>query len=449
MLNSLAKLIPFSSVPGEIDPDGEARLIIGTGFVIFFLVFILGGIWMVFAPLSGAVVSQGVLKVEENRKTVQHLEGGIIRQILVREGDMVKAGQPLLVLGDAQATATLTVLQDQLDAELAKEGRLIAEAAFSTSIHFSPSLLQRRQESKVGELLANEEALFRAKRTSLDGQVNLMQSQISQTRGEATGLDQQIRYADEGIDYLKQQLDANQSLFEKNFVQKTRLLDFKRALAEKEEKKGEYVANRAMANQKTSELELRIISLRNTYQQDAVNELKETRKRIFDLQDRLLPTTDALHRLTVTAPVAGQVVGMRMHTTGGVVAPREPLLDIVPQESNLVVECKIQPQEIANVRVGQPVEMRFTAFKRRTTPTIDGKVKYVSADSFSDTPINGGRNYYLAHIEIDKNSLKKLQGKQLTAGMPVDTYIQTGERTAWEYLMDPVISSFEQAFREP
>lgn len=448
-MNYLAKLIPFSSIPNEIDPHGEARIIIGTGFVIFFIVFVLGGAWMAFAPLSGAVVSQGTLKVEENRKTVQHLEGGIIRQILVKEGDLVKAGQPLMILGDTQASASLSVLQDQLDAEVAKEGRLVAESAFSTSVHFSPELVKRRDESKVAELLANEEALFRAKRVSLDGQVNLMQNQIAQTKGEAAGLDQQIRYADESIDYLKQQLDANQSLFEKNFVQKTRLLDFKRALSEKEEKKGEYVANRAMANQKTSELELRIISLRNTYQQDAVNELKETRKHIFDLQDRLLPTADALKRLTVTAPVAGQIVGMRMHTTGGVVAPREPLMDIVPREGNLIVECKIQPQEIANVRVGQPVEMRFTAFKRRTTPTIDGKVKYVSSDSFSDTPMSGGRNYFLAHIEIDKESLKKLEGKQLTAGMPVDTYIQTGERTAWEYLMDPVISSFEQAFREP
>lgn len=441
-------LIPFGSIPHDIDPDGEARVIIGSGFLIFFIVFILGGLWLSMAPLAGAIVASGTLKIEDNRKTIQHLEGGIVQSILVKEGDEVVAGQPLLVLADTQTSSLYSMLQDQLDAEHAKEARLAAEAIFSNSIHFE-NVSKSSPNSKIASLCRNEEDLFRAHRTSIEGQILLMQNQIAQTKGEASGLEQQIRYADEGIDYLKQQLDANEALYTKNFVQKTRLLDFKRALSEKEEKKGEYVANLAMAKQKTSELELRIISLKNAYQQDAINELKETRKRIYDLQDRMKPSEDMLRRLTIRAPVAGQVVGLRVHTPGGTVSPREPLLDIVPQQSHLIVESKIQPQDIAHVKVGQSVEMRITAFNRRSTPALDGNIKYLSSDSFTDSPMNGGRNYYLAFVEIQPESLKKLKDKQLTAGMPVETYIKTGERTALEYLLDPMTSRVSQAFREP
>ncbi len=435
----------------KADPFSDGKKVIRAGLIVIAVMFGGFGTWIALAPLSGAVIAPGSVKIEANRKTIQHLEGGIVKAILVREGEYVAKGQRLILLNDLQASASVSILSDQLDAETARDARLAAERNYASEVVYPPALQQRaKADSKVAELLQNDLNLFQAKRKSLDGQMELLRSQTKQIKDQILGLAQQIESAQQSIGYLREELTANETLYKKNYVQYTRLLALKRAISEKEENQGEYIARKASAQQQISEMELRIISLRDAYTQGATDEQKDVTKKIFDLQDRLRPTSDALERLTVTAPVAGQVVGLQVHTTGGVVSPGEPLLDIVPSNNQLIIEARVQTTDIDDVHKGMEAEVRLSAYKQRTTPLVKGTVTYVSGDSFTDKTQNSAPPYYLVHINVDPKSLKDI-GQEITLypGMPVEVFIKTVSRTALQYIFDPVTSSLNRAFREP
>lgn len=444
---SWLKRVPFVGVPHEIDTSGEAQRVVVFGLVVFLLFMVTGGFWLAMAPLSGAVIAQGVVKVEGSRKTVQHLEGGIVRKILVREGDMVKAGQALILLADVMARAGEDLLTDQLHAELARQARLEAEERFAAFVTYPAVLRGAPSSSRAVVLIQGENALFEARKRNLNGQLSLLKAQIAQIEAEVTGLNQQTHYADEGIAYVREQIDAYEALRKQGFVQKVRMLDLQRVLAEKQEKKGEYQAAVAAARQKMAELELRANSLRDVYIQEAARDLEESRRRIPDLQVRLVPAQDAVTRLTVTAPVSGQVMNLKIHTAGGVVGPREPLLDIVPNDQRLVVEAHVQPLDIDDVHPGQDVEIRLSAFKQRNLPYSMGKVVSLSHDVVVDAQAQMA--YYLARVEVDARTLFLPEGKTLVPGMPVEAYIQTGSRTPLDYLLDSVETTLQRAGREP
>lgn len=430
----------------DTDLFQDSRATIRSGLVVIALFFGVFGGWAVLAPLAGAIIVEGIVKVDSYRKTVQHLEGGIVKEILVKIGDPVKQGQPLIILSDIQASAGVDVLRIQRNGELARAARLRTEKTRQKTVAF-PQFLTAATDPRLTALVTAEQAAFTAKRQLVDGQASLLRNQIKEILEEIKGLDSQIKYADEYIGYTREELVINERLLKENFVAYTRILPLKRQVAEKEEKRGEFVALVSQARQKISERELRIVTLYDNYVKEATDELRDVERRIADLEERLRPTEDQLLRQTITAPIAGEVVGLKVTTVGGVIGPREPLMDIVPTHPRVVVEGKVKVEDIDEVAVGQRVDVMLSAYKRRTTPKVAGKVIYVSGDSLTD-PGPTGFPHYLVHVEVDQKSLAEIGNLPLTPGMPVTAFIKTRDRTMLHYMLEPITDTLRKAMRE-
>ena len=422
----------------------ELRPLVAAGlFILVAGVVGLGG-WTLLAPLSGAVVAPAFVKVDLNRKVVQHQEGGIVREIRVRDGDRVKQGQPLVVIEDVRVDANLELLTIQLIAERAKAARLGAESAYAPKANFPADILKHERQPRVAEILERERALFQSRRSSLDNQVAALRAQIRETQSESGALGEQIAAEERAIALQKEELKANEELLRQNFVQKTRVLTLQRAVAEYESRYGEHRADLSRTRQKAAELELRIINAQNAYKQNAVDELKDSTARMFDLEEKLRPSRDAAQRQQVLAPIAGEVVGLKVFTAGAVVGPRDVLMEIVPAEKTLIVEARIRPEDINHVHAGSEADVRLTAYKQRTTPLVSGRVSYVSGDRLVDA--EGKSAYYVAHVEIAPKNLGELK---MQAGMPAEVFIRTDERTVLDYLLAPVTAYLRRAMREP
>ena len=395
----------------------------------------------------GKVIGSGVVKVDTNRKTVQHQEGGIVKSILVRDGDHVKAGQPLIVLNDVQVDATLELVRTQLDAELARNARLGAERLLVGKVTYPEALTSRRPDSRVVELISRENDLFKVRRTALESQIALLGEQITETRQEITVRETQKIADVEATRLQREELIANEPLLSQGFISKTRLLGLQRAVVEYETRSGTNLAEMAQARQRVSELELRALTLRNDYTKQAEIELKESTARVFDLQERLRPSQDAVFRQNIVAPVSGNVVDLKVTTIGAAIGPRDRLMDIVPANPDLIVEARIRPEDINYVHVGTDADVRLTSFKQRITPVVPGRVVYVSADRLTEPATNMG--YYMAHVRITLESLAHAGNLKLQAGMPAEVYLKTAESTPLVYLLDSVLGYMHRGLREP
>jgi HlyD family type I secretion membrane fusion protein len=296
----------------------------------------------------------------------------------------------------------------------------------------------------VQEQLVREMTLFRARRDALETQIAVLRKQIEETEGEVQAVTEQLAAEERALKLQKEELAANQRLLEQGYVQKTRVLTLNRAVAEYEARYGEHRAQLSQARQRSKELELRILSMRNSYAQSAADELKEASSRIFDLEERIRPSRDAAHRQKIAAPIDGEVVGLRVFSLGAVVGPRDVLMEIVPEEKRLIVEARIRPEDINHVRSGAAADVRLTAYKQRTTPLVEGTVTYVSGDRLVEAQT--GVPYYVMHVDVPPERLGELR---LQAGMPAEVFVRTDERTAFDYLLAPVTSYFRRAMREP
>jgi HlyD family type I secretion membrane fusion protein len=445
------KRIPYKHGDSRVLQDAlaQGRRLSKAGITAMLLLLIGGGGWLGFAPLNGAVVAQGSITVSDHRKKVQHLEGGIIKEIYVQSGDRVKTGQPLLRLEEVQASALVEQLQDQLDAELARTTRLQAMQGQLPRMSFPEGLVQRAAtRSKLRAILEQERTLFSIRKRQLDGQVSLLRGEVVQAREEVAGLERQLYSANQTAAYLGEEVGMNEELYNKQFISRARMLALKRSVAEKDEQRGQYQADLAQAKQRVAELELKILGLQDAYTREASDELKLSSQRVLELQERLRPSADLLRRQVVTAPVSGEVVGLEVHTVGGVIAPGETLMEIVPEKQLLVAEAKVRIEDIAHIRENGPVNVQLDAYKQRTTPLVKGKVIYISADSLTDN-VNGMQlPYYLVKMELDKTSLQEAGDLQLTPGMPVTVFIQTRGRSGLDYLVEPVTDTVRKAFRE-
>lgn len=412
------------------------------------ILLLIGGIgaWVWLAPISGAVIGPAVVRVDMNRKTVQHQEGGLVSEILVRNGTKVKAGETLLVLKDVRVDAGNEAVRTQLDAELAKAARLSAEIT-NSKIVFPNELLERQLDPRVAELLKHESALFRVRREALSNQIILLQSQAREARDEIKARGGQMKADDEAIKLQREELSANASLADKGFVSKTRLLTLQREVAQYESRRAEGAAELARAQQKVSDLELRAETLRSSFAQDASNELRQSTAAIFELRERLRPAQDAEKRQRIVAPIAGEVVDLKITTIGAVIAPREPILDIVPENADLLVEARVRPEDVTFVHMDAHADVRLTAFRRRLTPTVNGTVTYISADRLLDKD-NNNLPYYAVQVRVSPEALKQAGDLHLQAGMPAEVYIQTTARNALEYLVDPVLGFLQRSLRE-
>lgn len=420
---------------------------LGMGIVAIF--FGLGGAWLALAPLNGAIIAQGSIVVDSYRKKVQHLEGGIVKEVLVRPGMMVEKGQPMLLLQDVEADASVEILQDQLDTENIRAARLEAERLQQDGLRYPPDLLARaKHRRKLAKLIDTERTLFVARKQQLDGQVAILRRQIIEVKDELTGLERQFHSAGESAGLIGEELAMSETLRQGNFVQKTQVLGLKRTLSEKQERRGEFQAQIAQSRQKISELELRVIGLRDAYVKEASDELKEANRRILDVQQRLRPTSDLLLRRVVIAPVAGEVVDVRQASPGEVIAPRDVIAEIVPTARTLIMEGKVRIEDIAHLKVGDPVAVQLSAYKQRVTPLVDGKLVYVSADSLQETVQGTPTAYYKVQAAITEDALKAAGNPRLTPGMPAVLFIQTRARTALDYLIEPVTDTLRRSFRE-
>jgi HlyD family type I secretion membrane fusion protein len=439
-------LVPKTAPWQGLHTAANVRTYILSGLIVILVFFAGFGGWAALAPLSGAVIAIGVVKVDTNRKTVQHLEGGIVKEILVRDGDHVGAGQALIVLQDERVGATLDLLQGQLDAEFARMARLQAERDGKDHIEFPDYLVRRADQPEVADLLRNEDVFFNTKRAALEEQINLIRRQISEAQEQINGLTSQVRAEEAAVGYLQEEITANEELEKKQYVQKVHILELKRGVEEYQARRGEHLADIAIARQKITELQVRIIDLKNAYVREAADKLTLSQAAIYDIEERLRPARDATVRQQITAPISGTVVNQKVFTVSGVIGPREPILDIVPDDNPLIIEAQVRVDDIDDLRLGQEADIRLSAYKMRSTPLVLGYVTYISADRLINQATQ--EPYYLAHIEVDMESLRSARNLQLYPGMPAEVFVKTGARTAIDYLLAPITQTLRRSMRE-
>ncbi|RQH02805.1 HlyD family type I secretion periplasmic adaptor subunit [Paraburkholderia dinghuensis] len=409
------------------------------------------GVWAALAPLSGAVVAEGVVRDEGERKTVQHQEGGIVKAILVKDGDHVRAGQVLLTLDNVRPDAEVIALQSQLDDEQAKAARLEAERDMKGTITFPLQLTQRASDARIAALLQRERTLFDAERLALTSQLSLLQEQLAQTRQEIATETELVHTSGQSLGISKQELQVNEQLRSEGYVTETKMMELRRAAADYQSRQQSDIAELIRSRQKQTDLDLKITSLKNDFVKTADGQLKDTTARIQQVAEQLRPAQDVEARTRIVAPVAGDVVGLRIHTIGATIGPRDPILDLVPDGMPLVVEAKIKPDNIREIVPGGKADVRLTAYNPRTSPVLEGKVAYLSADSLNDRDTH--QQFYLARIEIPSDVI--VQANRLARepivlgpGLRAEVFIKTRARTAFDYLFEPVWDGIQKSMRE-
>jgi HlyD family type I secretion membrane fusion protein len=401
-------------------------------------------LWAFIAPLSGAIIASGKLKVELNRKTVQHQEGGLVREILVHDGEFVRAGQPLIVVGNVRNDAELSMLQDRLDSERIRNARAAAEAALQTKFDAPADLATK---ASALEHLNRERALFTARRRTLDEQLASFNTQMRDAQQQAAALSEQIDATETSARLAHEEFQLNQNLVRDGYVPRTRLLQLQRDEADYRGRQSESRSNLALARQRIGELQARIAQTRNQYQQQATDEAKDSSAQIREFEERVRPSRDQAERQFVRAPVDGRVMALRVSAPGEAIGPRDPILDIVPTQEKLVVEAHIRPQDISHVREQSRAEVRLSGFDARTTPLLPGKVVFVSPDRL--TASESGESWFVATVEVDATALKDHPEILLQAGMPAELFVTTPKRTLFQYLAKPLTAFASRAMREP
>ncbi len=418
------------------------------GTIVILLFFGCFGAWAAVARLSSAAVAPGRVTVQGNVKTVQHLEGGIVSEILVKEGDLVHAGQLLIRLDPTRARASRDTLKSQYLAALALEARLIAERDDAKEISFPQILKDAAETDPVNmRLMKAQVEIFEARRATVEGQVAILNQQITQKQDEINGLMQEVKAEERQSELIAEETAAVKSLYEQHLETKPRLLALLRQQADLQGSRGAHLAQMAQLKEATGELRLRILDIQNQRLNSVVGDLRDAQVQIADLKDRLAAAEDVLTRTDIRAPVSGIVMGMKAFTVHGVIEPGADVMEIVPQDQKLIVEAMLSPLDIDKVHEGLEAEVRLTGLNRRTTPTFEGKVTYVSADRFDD-PKNPQQSYYKTYVQIDPQEVVKVAGVALYPGMPTEVMIITGKRTPLDYLLSPIYGNWDRAFKE-
>lgn len=425
----------------------EANRLSRAGLLVLALGMMPAAVWMTTAPLASAVVANAHVKVDLDRVPVQHAEGGIVREVKVRDGQRVQKGEPLLTLGDVGVDADVNRLGYRLLAERAGVMRFEAEHVGAASLIFPVDLQQAAErDSRLAEQLVKERGLFTARRESLVGQVALLRAQRQKIDQEIAALKAQIQQAQSSLAHQRSELERNRALLKEGFIADTRISQLETSVSDYGVKLEERRSELARADQRMVDADLKIKSLESEYRQQASDQLKVATVRISEIQQELRKFADASLRQVIVAPAAGEVMNLRFTNAGSVLSPREPIADIVPENPRLVVEAQIRPEDVSRVRRGQPAHVRFTAFNSLTTPMVDGRVFYVAADRQLDRASQ--QAYYTVLIEADAASLRKAGDLRLQAGMPAEAYIQGEERTVLQYLAEPLTLVLRRAGRE-
>jgi HlyD family secretion protein len=415
-------------------------------------VLLIGGVggWATTTHLAGAVIASGSIVVESNVKKVQHPTGGVVGEILVKEGGEVKDGQVVLRLDDTVTRATLGVVRSQLDEFTARQARLLAERDGDDAIDFPAQLTSRRGDPSVATATAGEEKLFESRKTARTGQRAQLRERVAQMNEEIRGLSAQLAAKEKELDLIGQELVGVADLYKKNLVSISRYMQLQRDQTRLLGERGSLIADIARARGKISETELQIIQLDQDFRTEVLKELRDAQGKIAELKERVTAAEDQLKRVDLRAPQSGFVHQLAVHTVGGVISNGETIMQIVPRADDLVAEAKVAPNDIDQVAVGAKAVVRIMAGNQRQTPEVAGTVIRVSAD-LAREQANGNQPaqaYYTVRISLPPEEVARLQDLRLVPGMPVEAFIQTYARTPLEYLLKPLHDQIARTFRE-
>lgn len=426
-------------------PD-DMRKVAFIGFSIIFVAFGAVGGWAATAPLGSAAIGSGVIAAETNRKTVQHFEGGILSKINVREGDHVKAGAVLFKLDATQPQANYDIYRNQLVNALAQEARLIAEQTESPQINFPEELSKLADSVAVQDVMLDQQKQFERRAGSLAAQIALLKSKMVQLRTEIGGLVEEQEGRTRQVAFLVDEISGLKELFDRGHAPKTRLLALEREKAALEGQIGRSKADQAKAENGINEADLQIRQLRQQFFEQAIKDLVDVRSKISDLREKVTVSRDVLRRLDVFAPVTGTVQNMKVFTVGAVIRSGEPLIDVVPDNDELIVQAQFSPSDIDSFQIGSQAEIRFSSFHNRSLPMIPGTVRSISRDRLIDEATK--QPYYLVIVAVNQSALpSELTGKVMP-GLPIEIIIPTTQRTVVEYLVQPLMSTLRKTMRE-
>lgn len=410
---------------------------------------LLGGFtaWAMQSRIAGAVVAHGQVEVEQQRQVVQHPDGGVVEEILVKDGQTVEAGQPLIRLDGSLLRTEHAIVEGQYFEILARRGRLEAERGDAETMQIPDELLAAAEgNADLQALIAGQRSLFETRRDTLRQSIEQLEKQSEQVRQQVDGIDAQIVALDRQRELIGEELEDQQSLLDRGLAQASRVLALEREAASLDGQLGELKASRASAETRQTELDIQRLRLGAERREEAETELRDLGYRELELAERRRGLTEQINRLDIRAPAAGVIYNLMVTTPRSVIRPADPVLYVIPQDRPLVVSARLATINVDEVQVGQPVVLRFSAFSSRTTPEIDGVLGRVSADALIDEATR--QPYYRAEVTIPADQLAKLGDLALIPGMPVEVYIQTGERSPMAYLVKPLADYFNRAFRE-
>ncbi|MEI9926197.1 MAG: HlyD family type I secretion periplasmic adaptor subunit [Bradyrhizobium sp.] len=420
------------------------HLIIGLA-VVLVLAGGLGG-WASTAEISGALIAPGSIVVDSNVKKVQHPTGGVVGELLARDGDIVKAGDVVVRLDDTVTRASLAIVTKNLDGLLARAARLQAEQQGLSKIVFPAALQDRANDPDATNIIASEAKLFEVRTTGRTGQKAQLRERITQLNEEIGGLMAQEKAKDQEIALVEKELAGVRTLYDQHLVQISRLTVLERDAARLNGERAQFIAQRAQAKGKITETELQIIQVDKDLVSDVSKDLRETNDKIGEFVERKVTAEDQLRRTDIRAPQDGMVLQSTVHTVGGVITAGDAIMMIVPQADALSVEAKVNPQDIDKLQIGQKTLLRLSAFNQRTTPELNGVVSRVSPDVTTDQ--RTGQSYYTIRVSMPPDEVARLGDAKLIPGMPVEAFVQTGDRTMMSYLIKPLSDQLMRAFRE-
>jgi len=429
---------------GNFSLDVSDRVPRIVGFVILFITFGMFGTWAAVAPIDGASLAPGVVTVKTYRKTVQHLEGGIVRTIHIRDGDLVQEGDLLLELDDTQSRAELEIIRGQLIAARVIEARLRAERDELEQIDYPLDLSP--DDERVYEAMKSENQVFDARLNSRRGEIEVFEQRITQLNEQISGMESLIASNREMMISYEHEIADLAELLEDGFVDKQRLRELERTVSRLKGEMAEQKSNIARTRIQVGETRLQILQLTKEFHTTVVNQFSEVQQRVFDLRERSIALQDRLSRTRVLAPDSGMVLGLKVHTVGGVIQGGTTILDIVPASEDLIIEAQISPMDIDRVFIGRVADIRFSAFKSAVTPVMEGVLTHISADRLTDEQT--GMPYYLGRIELTASGRELLGDLILVPGMPAEVLINTGERTMLQYLVQPATNAFARSLIE-
>lgn len=431
----------------ESDPLSSVRRYLRLGLVVCAaLVFGVGG-WAYSTEISGAVIAGGQVVAESNPKKIQHVTGGTVGEIFVKEGSLVKEGDLLIKLDEQLARSNLMIVTGNLREALATQARLQAERDEMPEITFSPDLLEQQGDPEVARIMESEKRLFELRRLSLAGQKSQMRERIAQTREEVDGLTVQMNAKKREAEVMKQELAGTRVLWAKNLVPISRVTVVERDMIRTEGDAGRLAAAISQSKGKISETELQILQVDQQTRSDVAKELRDTQAKIVELRERRASAEEQLNRIEIRAPQSGYVNQLQVFNKGAVIVPGTPFMTIVPNEERFAIEVKLPSTSIDQVRLGSVTRYRFTSLNQRTTPELEGEVSRISADAEEDQ--RSGAKFYTVRGTLDANEVKRLGSEvRVIPGMPVEMFIRTDDRTVMSYLLKPLSDQVMRAFRE-